>query len=93
MNIITLSDLSKKEIINVCDGTRLGYPVDYEFDVCTSNIIGIIIEKSCGFLGLVSGEKTVIPWCKIECIGEDAILVRITEAECVFPEKRRKRIL
>ena len=92
MNIITLSDLSKKEIINVCDGTRLGYPVDYEFDVCTSNIIGIIIEKSCGFLGLVSGERTVIPWCKIECIGEDAILVRISSDEAQRLRKTKKSV-
>ena len=92
MNIITLSDLSKKEIINVCDGTRLGYPVDYEFDVCTSNIIGIIIEKSCGFLGLVSGERTVIPWCKIECIGEDAILVRLSSDEAQRLRKTKKSV-
>lgn len=92
MNIITLSDLSKKEIINVCDGTRLGYPVDYEFDVCTSNIIGIIIEKSCGFLGLVAGERTVIPWCKIECIGEDAILVRLSSDEAQRLRKTKKSV-
>ena len=92
MNIITLSDLSKKEIINVCDGARLGYPVDYEFDVCTSNIIGIIIEKSCGFLGLVAGERTVIPWCKIECIGEDAILVRLSSDEAQRLRKTKKSV-
>ena len=92
MNIITLSDLSKKEIINICDGTRLGYPVDYEFDICTSNIIGIIIEKSCGFLGLVPGERAVIPWCKIECIGEDAILVRFSLEEAQILKKSKKTV-
>ena len=45
MNIITINDLSKKEIINVCDGSRIGYPCDYEFDIRCANVIGIIIEK------------------------------------------------
>jgi YlmC/YmxH family sporulation protein len=92
MNIITINDLSKKEIINVCDGSRIGYPCDYEFDIRCANIIGIIIEKGSGFLGLIPGERVVIPWCNVECIGEDAILVRFASDELEKLKKRPKKM-
>ena len=33
-----LGDLQDKEVINVCDGRRLGYICDVEADVCTGQI-------------------------------------------------------
>ena len=36
-------ELKQKEVINVCDGCRLGYTTDLEFDSCTGNIIALII--------------------------------------------------
>jgi hypothetical protein len=32
-----------------------------------------------------------IPWDKIECIGEDAILVRLPQGECYSPEMPPKK--
>ena len=81
MNKCTTTDLRKKEIINLCDGSRLGFSSDFEFDVCTAQITGIIVEKTTGFLGLCRNESLIIPWCKIECIGEDTILVRLSTDE------------
>ena len=81
MNIISTTDMRKKEIINLCDGARLGYACDFEFDKCTAQITGLIIENGSGFLGLGKSEKMVIPWCKIECIGEDTILVKYQSHE------------
>ena len=52
MNIITTCELRKKEIINLCDGARLGCASDFEFDKCTSTITGLIIKNENGFLGL-----------------------------------------
>ena len=46
MNIISTADLRKKEIINLCDGVRLGFSSDFEFDKCTAQITGLIIESS-----------------------------------------------
>ena len=50
MNIISTEDLRKKEIINLCDGSRLGYACDFEFDKCNAQIVGLIVERSSGFL-------------------------------------------
>ena len=91
MNIISTADLRKKEIINLCDGVRIGYSSDFEFDKCTAQITGLIIESCSGFLGLGKPDTVVIPWKRIECIGEDTILVNYTshELEC-FCKKRSK---
>ncbi len=93
MNIISTEDLRKKEIINLCDGSRLGYACDFEFDKCNAQIVGLIVERSSGFLGLGSTDSAVIPWCKIECIGEDTILVRFNSAELqAFCRKKKKKL-
>ena len=45
------AELRKKEIINLCDGCRLGYACDFEFDICDGKILAIIIGGSGGFFG------------------------------------------
>lgn len=74
-------DLRQKEIINLCDGSRLGYACDFEFDACDGRICALIVPRTSGFLGLSRDCDLVIPWCRIECIGEDAILVKLSAEE------------
>ena len=84
--------LRNKEVINLCDGARLGSPTDFEIDVCDGKIISLIIEGQGGFLGFGSADDIVIPWCKIECIGEDAILVKVSQNDIYCSNGiRRKR--
>ena len=52
-----LCELREKEVINICDGKRLGCIVDLEFDVCTGKIEAVIIPgpgKIWGFLQIVT---------------------------------------
>jgi len=91
MNIVSTAELRKKEIINLCDGARLGCASDFEFDKCSAQITGLIIEKGSGFLGLGESETIVIPWCRVECIGEDTILVKYQSQELKDLCKKRKR--
>ena len=78
----TTVSLRKKEIINLCDGSRLGFATEFEFDPKCATLTSLMVAHGgCGFLGLGKPEYLFIPWCKIECIGEDTILVRLTEAE------------
>ncbi len=86
-------DLRNKEVINLCDGTRLGCPSDFEFNVCDGKITALVIEGQGGFLGFGQSGDLVVPWCKIECIGEDAILVKLLPNECSYQtdDKRKKK--
>lgn len=91
MDIISTADLRKKEIINLCNGARLGYACDFEFDKCNCQITGLVLEQSTGFLGLGTADRAVIPWCKVNCIGEDTILVNFSSQELNAFCKRRKK--
>ena len=91
MNICSTDDIRDKEIINLCDGMRLGYATDFEIDVCSAKIVALIVPSGGGFLGLSKGEMTVIPWDKIECIGEDTILVRVNPSELKRSCKDKKK--
>ena len=74
MNVCSTEDIRKKEIINLCDGARLGCATDFEINVCDAKILALIIPSG-GWFNFGKGDNIIIPWEKIECIGEDAVLV------------------
>ena len=51
MKRCSTADLRQLEIINLCDGTRLGYASDFEFDREDARILALIIGGNCGFFG------------------------------------------
>lgn len=73
-----IEELGCKNIINIKDGICLGHINDIELDAADGKILSIIVygrSKCFGLLGRC--EDIIIPWCNIETIGEDAILVNI----------------
>lgn len=74
--IARITDMHDKEVINICDGTRLGFVDDMEVDTCTAQITALVI---CGhnrlFGALGRSPDIVIQWKDIEVIGEETILV------------------
>ncbi len=79
----TITDLCNKEVINVKDGCRVGMVCDVTVDTCTAQIISLIVYGKLKCFGLFGREDDIIiPWCDIEVIGEDTILVRWRAPEC-----------
>lgn len=73
-----ICDLREKEVINICDGERLGFVEDVAFDLCTGKITHLIVPGSCRFFGILgSEEEYVIELCQIRKIGCDLILVEV----------------
>ncbi len=77
--VVSFSDLCEKEVINLCDGKRLGYICDIDIDIECGKIIRIALPAKNGFFP--SKNKIFIRWDNIERIGEDIILVRFTEVQ------------
>ena len=76
----TFSDLKCKEVINISDGGRLGCVTDLELDLCTGTILAIVVPGEKSVLGLIRPrDGLVIPFCRIQKIGEDVILVDLRE--------------
>ena len=84
MKRCSTADLREKEIINLCDGMRLGYADDFEFDLCDGHITALLLSHHRGLLGLSKCEELRIPWDRIECIGEDTILVKLNINEAPY---------
>ena len=71
-----IRDFRCKEVINVCDGCRLGYVSDLEVIVPEGKVSAIIVYGPCRFFGLFgSREEFYIPWECIQRIGDDIILI------------------
>ncbi|MGN0453260.1 MAG: YlmC/YmxH family sporulation protein [Ruminococcus sp.] len=86
--ICRIVELRHKEVINSANGCRIGFADDIEIDTCTSKVKSIIVfgrPRCFGLLG--KGEDVIIPWCDIELIGEDTILV---SSSINYHQKRNK---
>lgn len=78
-----ISDMHNKEVINVCDGTRLGYVDDLEVDTCTAQITSLVICGRNRLFGLLGRDSDVIiQWKDIEVVGDETILVNFSCDSC-----------
>ena len=71
------NSLRDKDVINVCDGKRLGFVNDLEIDACSGKICALIVLFDYRLLGFGKYEELVIPWERICCFGKDTVLVNI----------------
>lgn len=83
-----IAELRNKEVINVCDGRRLGCVIDVEFSVCDGKIISLVVPKEDKMSLFGRSEGYHVPWCKIEKIGDDIILVNVGE---LYSGERERR--
>jgi len=76
--LFKISELTKKDIINLKDGAKLGPVKDAHFDPVEGRIKALVLEGPRKMFGLLSaGGDVVVSWDKIKVIGKDAVLVQI----------------
>lgn len=75
---MSFSELRMKEVINICDGRRLGRPIDL---VLNDNacVEALVVPGQYSVKNMIKGlrEGIVIPWNRIRRIGDDVILVEL----------------
>ena len=85
-----IADLRCKEVVNVCDGLRMGFVCDVILNDATGQLLAIVVPGPCRFLGMFGHEDDyIIPWENIRRIGDDLIIVEISGD--YRREKRPKR--
>lgn len=89
------SDMRYKEVINICDGCRLGYVGDLELQLPEGRITALIVPGPCRFFGLFGrGEEYCVPWECIKQIGDDIILIdKPIQRPEPRPDRRKRRRL
>ena len=93
MRRMTTVELCSKEIVNLCDGAKLGCATEIEFDPACAQVIALLVPKATGLFCFGKTEYLSIPWRSIECFGDDTILVRLSPEElcsgiCSYPPKK-----
>ena len=73
----TIAEFRDKEVVNICDGRRLGYVIDVEFDTLSGRILSLVLPGKGGLFSFGRCDDIIIDWCKIQRIGDDIILVDI----------------
>ena len=89
-----LRDHRCKEVINICDGCRLGCVSDVEVRVPEGQVVAVVVYGPCRFFGLFGPRQVYyIPWECIQRIGDDIILIDkpIQRGPPPPPERRRRR--
>ena len=84
---MTFSELKQKDVINVCDGRKLGKPIDLILNE-SSCVAALVVPAACSLLNLIRQEKegSIIPWECVLRIGDDTILVEIRDSEKMSAE-------
>ena len=88
-----LSEISQKDVINICDGSKLGNAEDFELDLCNCCVTALVVPGPCRFFGLLAPKSDyVIPWRCVKKVGNDTILVEV-DAESVEQPREKKKLL
>ena len=96
MKTYSFLELAEKDVINLCTGENLGSICDIEINIKDCTVSSIVVPGQGNVWGIGKATEIIIPWCKIEGIGEDAILVRLTadeQSSCTAPKRKIKRHL
>lgn len=73
-----LSDLQRKDIININDGRIIGRIIDAEINEKDGSLDNLVIEKSKYIKSLFSGEADItIKYEQIKKLGSDVILIEL----------------
>lgn len=82
------SSLKEKEVINICDGKRLGFVCDLEIDTQSGKICTLIIPEDGGKFNFFCKEQAYfVPWRCIKRIGDDIILVEVDASEVLITDE------
>lgn len=77
-------EFRQKEVINICDGNRLGMVCDLEFEASGKIVNMIVPEEGKGWSLFGRCREYRIPWKCIKKIGDDIILVEIIDLEAIL---------
>ena len=76
---MSFSEIRRKDVVNICDGRKLGRPIDLILNDDARAEALVVPNRSGGLMGFFrqSQEGNVIPWSRVRRIGDDVILVEV----------------
>lgn len=86
----TANSLKDREVVNVCDGRRIGFVCDFGIDIVTGRICSLIVPGEFKVWHFGKRDDYIIPWDCITRIGDEIILVNVPSLVCERQEKKEK---
>lgn len=79
-----VTDLSKRDIVNIADGSKLGAVTDLHFDLTDGKVMSLVVtpKKKMGIFS--DSKEMVIPWDKIVKFGYDVVLVDLKKISAIL---------
>ncbi len=76
---MSFSEIKQKDVINICDGKKLGRPIDLILNDSACVEALVVPGQSGGLMGFLKPDREgcVIPWSRVRRIGDDVILVEV----------------
>ena len=76
---MSYSELKRKDVVNICDGRKMGRPIDLILSDAACAQALVVPGRSGGLLGLFRPDREgiVIPWEQVRRVGDDVILVEV----------------
>lgn len=86
-----LSEIEEKDVINVVTGERIGYVSSVRINIESGAVVAVAVERETRLVSFFAKEEEMImvPWSQILKIGEDVIIVNMTEKAENIKESRR----
>ncbi len=89
---LSFCDLRAKEVVNMCDGKKLGNIIDLIFDSTCARITGLVVPCEKSFLSFLKNNNDIfIPYRCIRKIGTDIILVELTQVNAMSKADKEKK--
>lgn len=81
---MSFSEIRRKDVVNICDGRKLGKPIDLILndDACVQALV--VPGQASGLLGVFRQDREglAIEWDRVRRIGDDVILVEVDCERC-----------
>ena len=76
---MSFSEIRQKDVINICDGKKLGKPIDLILNDSACIEAMVVPGQNGGWRSFLKPEREgcVIPWSRVRSIGDDVILVEV----------------
>lgn len=89
---LSFCELRAKEVVNICDGKKMGNIIDLIFDSSCARITGLVVPGEKSFLSFFKSSNDIfIPYNRIRKIGTDIILVELTPVSALSKEKEKEK--
>ncbi len=82
-----MCELVGKEIVNICNGSRLGVVGDSDMaiNIDSGEIQSIILPRKSNFINLwVERQHLIIPWEAVRKVGSEVIIVELDQTSPLY---------